>query len=262
MTLWSRAFLHGLLHAGSPPGTCELPSASPRITRRSIHIVTESNEPTTISPNAPKKRGRPKKVQTSEASAILDLQKQLADLKAQLQSAPVASEKEPTEGQGENIPGEYFEDGVDPATGRKRMSKRRWSRSEIERRYPKVTFTPMVSMPVKPHGITKGGWDLYAGKEVTVPAIVKDLYENSVRAIESQVKAYPGATQDQERAIFEAARNDPLKGRHATPLQHVGFGWSESALRAAATGTIDPGHEPEMGFPGGYKGGPVEEKSA
>lgn len=220
--------------------------------------MTEADEPTAKSPNAPK-RGRPKKQSTPAESAILALQQQVAALQAQLNKAPVVSE---SVGDGEGhvmTPGEYFEDGIDAATKQTRISKRRWSRAEIDKRYPKVTFTPMISMPVKPHGITKNGYDLFAGKEATVPSIVKDIYDNAVRSIEAQSKAYPGATQEQERAIFEAARNDPLRGRHATPLQHVGYGWSESALRAAASGTIDPTHEPEQGFPGGYKGAPIDE---
>lgn len=222
--------------------------------------MTESNEPTTTSPNAPKKRGRPfGKQVTSEASAILELQKQLSELRAQMQSAPVVSpDTSAQDGQGAYVPGEYFEDGIDAATKQPKISKRRWNRSLIEQRYPSVKFTPMVSMPVKPHGITRGGWDLLAGKEITVPSIVKDIYDNSILAIERQTKGYPGATQDQERAIFDAARNDPTKGRHATPLQHVGFGWSESALKAAAAGAVDPSHEPEQGFPGGYKGQPLD----
>lgn len=225
--------------------------------------MTESTEPTAEGPNAPKKRGRPfgKKQPTSEASAILALQAELTALKAQVNKQPIVSEQYITPGPvavNGQTPGEYVEDGKDPGTGRPILKKRRWSRAEIERRYEKVTFTPMVSMPVNPHGLTGGqGWNLTAGQEITVPTIVRTLYDNAMRANEFQVAGYPGFSSEQERAAFEATLKS--KGPHATPVKHVGFGWSESALRAAAAGTVDPSHEPERGFPGGYEGKSLDE---
>lgn len=212
--------------------------------------MTEADEPTVKSPNAPK-RGRPKKQSTPAESAILALQQQVAALTAQLNKAPVVSEEFTAgpEVQVGQTPGEYVEDGKDAATGRPVFRKRRWSRAEIERRYEAVTFTPMITMPVKPHGITKGGWELTAGQTVTVPSIVKDLYQIAMDSIVRQTAAYPGATAAQEKDIFDAALK--AKGLHYTPVKHVGFGWSESALVAAANGTIDPSHEPELGFPAG-----------
>ena len=182
----------------------------------------------------------------STTKAIADLRRQLDTLQAKL--APTTpSEDAPSPEVQAARPGEYVEDGKDPATGRTSYRKRRWSRAEIERCYPAVTFLPMVSMPVKPHGITKNGWELVAGQPITVPSIVKDLYQNSVDSIVRQTAAYPGATAAQEKDIFDAALK--AKGPHYTPVKHVGFGWSESALIAAANGGIDPSHEPELGFP-------------
>ena len=218
-----------------------------------------ANELTAQSPDAPR-RG-PKK-QSPEASAILALQQQVAELKAQLTAVPIVDDSPGAEAQPDQVPGEYYEDGKDPTTGQPRIRKRRWSRALIEQRYEKVTFAPMVTMTVKPHGITKGGYDLTAGVTTTVPSIVEDIYKNSVNSIRRQTEAYPGATPEQERSIFEAARKDQTKGRHYTPVQHVGFGWPESALRAASAGVVDPSHEPEQGFPGGYKGQPLDEAKA
>ena len=223
-------------------------------------MTDNANEPTAPSPNAPK-RGRPfGKKQTSEASAILALQQQLADLRAEIAATPIVSDQYVTPGPEAKVgqrPGEYVEEGKDPGTGRPILKKLRWSRPMIESRYPSVTFTPMKDMDVRPHGITRGEWKLAAGQEITVPSIVKDLYENSMRAIAFQVDGYPGFSSEQERTAFEATLKK--KGPHATPVKHVDFGWSESALWAARNGTIDPTHEPEVGFPGGYNGRPLGE---
>ena len=223
-------------------------------------MTEDANDQTAKSPNGPK-RGRPKKTQTAEASAILALQQQIAELTARLNAAPVIDDKPGEEAQADQVPGEYYEDGKDPTTGQPRLRKRRWSRAMIDRSYPQVTFMPMTTMSVKPHGITKGGYDLTSGVPFTGPSIVEDIYKNSINAIRRQTEAYPGASPDQERAIFDAARKDQTRGRHYTPVQHVGFGWSESALAASAIGAIDPTHEPEQGFPGGYKGQPLPEKT-
>lgn len=221
-------------------------------------MTEDANEQTAKSPNAPK-RGRPKKTQTAEASAILALQQQIAELTARLNAAPVIDDKPGEEAQPDQVPGEYYEDGKDPQTGQPRIRKRRWSRALIDQRYDKITFTPMLTVTVKPHGITKGGYVLAAGTPFTGPSIVKVIHDDQMLAIRRQSEGYPGASPEQERVIFDTARKDPLRGRHATPLQHVGTGWSESALRAAAAGTVDPTHEPEQGFPGGFGGKPLPE---
>ena len=208
--------------------------------------MTEADEPTVKNPNAPK-RGRPKKQFTPAESAILALQQQVAALTAQRPS--IESVTPGPEARPGQTPGAYALN-PDQVTGMIRPgTKTRWSRAEILRRYEMVELVPMLTMPVKPHGITKGGWELVAGQKVTVPSIVRDLYQMALDSIVRQTAAYPGATATQEKEIFDAALKE--KGPHYTPVKHVGFGWSESALIAAANGTIDPSHEPELGFPAG-----------
>mgnify|MGYP001616853977 FL=1 len=211
--------------------------------------MTDANEQTAKSPNAPK-RGRPFGRKSPADAAILALQQQLAELKGQLgKKEGIESVIPGPEVKPGQTPGRYAIN-VDPDSGMiKPGVKTRWSREAILNTYQLVTFTPMVSMPVKPHGMTKGGWELIAGEAATVPSIVKDIYDNAIRAVSRQTAAYPGASAAQEQQIFDATLK--TKGPHFTPVKHVGFGWSESALQAAARGTIDPSHEPEVGFPQG-----------
>ena len=213
--------------------------------------MSKSNEPTAQSPNAP------------------SLQKQVEDLTAQVAiltrllvaqpQPPEADEKRGTFAiETGQRPGEIYEDGKDPTTGRPIYRKRRWSRADILKQYEPVTFVPMLTIPVRPHGVIKG-WELIAGVTITVPSIVKDIYDGTMLTIRKQTEGYPGYNESQERQAFEATRKS--KGPHFTPIKHVDYGWNEKALAAASDLSprkdltpYEVGHEPEMGFPGGHGG--------
>lgn len=233
--------------------------------------MTESNDPTSTGPNGQDKMAKARAAKAAKKTLeqqLAAMQAHIDQLQAQLDKAPVVSEEYVVPGPeakpGEQ-PGEYVEDGKDPATGRIIYRKRRWSRAEIERRYPQVTFTPMLTNTYKPHGITRG-WDLQFGKPATVPSIVKDLHDDQLKAIQNQTEGYPGFSDTQERAAFEATRKS--HSPHFSPVKHVDFGWPEGALAAqakmnAGAPAIDPatvGHEPEVGFPGGFNGKPLAEQ--
>lgn len=223
--------------------------------------MTESNEPTSTGPNAQDRMAKAraaKAAKQGDAERIAQLEQQLREAEAKLvfqrEAALVAG---PTAKSGQR-PGTYVLD----KDGRP-VNKLRWSREIIEQTYEKVTFVPMLTISVRPHGITRGEWQLEAGKQTVVPTIVKDIHDNSLRAIQMQTEAYKGWSGDQERTAFEATRKS--KAPHFSPVQHIDYGWPLPALEAqakinAGADPIDPssvGHEPELGFPGGYGGKPL-----
>lgn len=136
--------------------------------------MSEEYEPTPEGTNAPKRKpGRPRKA-NPEVDALKAL---VASLEKALKSERV--EREPTlapvpQASEEIRPGTYVRVGTD-ATNAPIMGKVRWTREWIARTYPAVTFTPARSMVVAPHGIS---YNLGAEIEVTVPQIVKDIYDD------------------------------------------------------------------------------------
>jgi hypothetical protein len=65
---------------------------------------------------------------------------------------------------GERVPG-----------GTIRGSKIPWTRGDVERRFPKVTFVPEESIPVTFNGIT---YQLREGEDNTVPSCIKVIYDD------------------------------------------------------------------------------------
>jgi hypothetical protein len=190
---------------------------------------------------------------------IAQLEAQVAVLAANLKSQPAAEAPIP---EAPVKPGEYFVGGTDPASGKPLMVKKRWTRSDVVRAYPAVEFAPAISTIVSPHGV-KPVWQLEIGKIVTVPSIVKDIHDAQLFAIRRQSEGYQ-VSENHAKAVFDAAKNDPLKGRHFEGMRHVGYGWNAEALAAAGRGLGDSaeemsriGWEPEVGFPGGYNGKPI-----
>ena len=228
--------------------------------------MSEANEPTAKSPNAPKaeRMAKARAGKAEKADRLTHLETQIAALKTMLESQSKAAA---ATGTGSDIlteykPGEYFVGGVDASTGRPVMRKRRYSRSDIEKLYPAVTFAPAISLLTRPHGVS---YDLEAAKIVTVPSIVKDIHDAVVFSIRRQSEGYK-VSAEQSRRVFDAAQNDPIKGRHYEPLRHVGYGWPIEALQQVAKGRGNDakameeiGWESEVGFPGGYSGKPLPE---
>lgn len=169
--------------------------------------MSEANEPTPVGTTAPKRKpGRPR----NPDPAIEALQAQIAMLLKQNEMyqeailAERANKQLPTlatipEATETLRPGTYVQVGID-ASGTPIMGKVRWTRDWIERTYPHVTFTPARSMRVAPHGIA---YDLAADYEVTVPQIVKDLYDDVRRQeADSNYRYRPlAAAEDAELAV-------------------------------------------------------------
>jgi len=224
-------------------------------------VTEDANDLTAKSPNGPK-RGRPKgsknKFKDNETAQLLRaMQEKIEELEGKLESKgktalltdeTVVAGPEAKDGQ---TPGTYINDPKLNVP----IGKVRWSRAIIEKTYPPVTFTPMMNTTVRPHGITRGEWVLAAGTPITAPSIVRDIYENSMKSLDG-ARQWKGFDADQERAAFDATIT--TKTPHASPIKHVGVGWPESALIAGRDGKVDPNWEPEVGFPGGYGGKPLE----
>ena len=222
--------------------------------------MSEANEPTAKSPTAPKqdRMAAARAAKKNQKDDIAELRAQIAALSERLseKTAPIGADAPSGE------PGEYFVAGTDTQTGKPVYRKRKWTKGDVEKKYPSVTFAPTLSTPIRPHGVT---YVLEAGKIATVPSIVKDIHDQMVLAIRRQSEGYR-VSAEQTSAIFEAAKNDTGKGRHFEGLKHIGYGWPLEALEAVARGLGDDaaemeriGWEPEVGFPGGFGGKPLPE---
>lgn len=181
--------------------------------------MSESPELTPVGPNAPVKRrpGRPRKVNPE----IEALQAQIRALKAALSETaerPVILATLPAASE-ELRPGSYFQVGVD-ASGTPLMGKIRWTREWIARTYPPVTFTPARSMRVAPHGIS---YDLGAEIEVTVPQIVKDIYDD-VRKAEADHNIRYRTLSPGEDAELAVRANDQPGTKQWSRLYRAGYG--------------------------------------
>lgn len=110
------------------------------------------------------------KTDDTMASLILDLQRQITELKSA--SVPMTIPDAPPPSQ-DNPPGTYvkvFED----KQGNTMYRKVHWTRPAVAAAYPAVTFTPNETMEILPHGVK---YIVTADVEITVPSIVKDIYD-------------------------------------------------------------------------------------
>jgi hypothetical protein len=226
--------------------------------------MAESNEPTATSPSAPTDRAAKaraakaaKRAGDSEIAALREQVERLSQIVASQQQSVVSIIPENVN--PAHAPGAYFIAGVDES-GRKVFRKRKWTRVDIERAFPVVSFAPVITEVIRPMGVE---YRLTAGAVATVPSIVKDLHDAMVLSIRRQSEGYR-VSDEQSRRVFDEAKADPIKGRHYEPLKHVGFGWPIEPLTAVAQGKGDDpktmeaiGWESEVGFPGGYEGKPI-----
>lgn len=199
----------------------------------------EPTSPTGPTAPAPRKPGRPKKIDPLEV--IAELQRQVAAL----QSAALATQealRNAPQAQAATLdlipaaspalpPGTYVKIGQD-GHGSPIMGKVHWTKSDIEATYVPVTFTPMREMTVGPHGVL---FRVEAGKETTVPCIVKDFYDAVIKAEDIQ-RAYTRPMSAIERAELDArAMESP--GRHMSRLARVGYGLSVQTSDSAGVET-------------------------
>ncbi len=63
-----------------------------------------------------------------------------------------------------------------------------WTVADMDWEYGIVTFTPERTIPITPHGIK---FQLYAGREMTCPGIVKTIYEQSLKAERDALRQLP-----------------------------------------------------------------------
>jgi hypothetical protein len=183
--------------------------------------LSEANELTPTGTNAPKRGpGRPRKNPETEINL---LKKELATLRnerAELQAA----KREPTlapipPASEERHPGTYVQVGID-ASEAPIMGKVRWTKEWIARTYPAAVFTPDRSITISPHGVS---YHLGAGIEVSVPQIVKDIYDDVRKAERDHTIRYRtlSATEDGELA----ARANEMPGtKQWSRLYRAGYG--------------------------------------
>lgn len=189
--------------------------------------MSDSNEPTTTSPNAPKKRGRPAKVKPEDgvlASLIEGMQRQITQLQTALaeknaEAAAKVTVPPAPEASPERAPGSYVEVARDHA-GAPVYRKVRWTKPAIAKAYPSVTFEPRVTIDVAPHGVT---YHLIANQEVTVPSIVKDVYQQSIREQEARTNAYRPVS-IQEKSDLETRAKMEMGTRQWSRVERLGVG--------------------------------------
>lgn len=181
--------------------------------------MTLANELTPDGTNAPKRKpGRPRNPRPEDAllAKIAELEAMLrtersSERQTILATIPVASE--------ENHPGTYVQVGVD-ASGTPLMGKVRWNREWIARTYPKVTFTPAQNLRVAPHGVS---YDLAAEREITVPQIVKDLYDQVRKEQADHNIRYRTLTASEDSELAIAANEQPGT-KQWSRLYRAGYG--------------------------------------
>lgn len=175
------------------------------------------SEPTATDsgPTAPKRRGRPPKAERdATAKSALPSRSRLANqvekLKEQLAAWKAASPDVASPERAAAVPlttgarpGEYIVVGKDKL-GQEEIRKKGWTRGDIERVYPKVTFTPRFALEVTISGQT---WKLAAEREITVPSAVKDKYDESIRIQHPDLASlYPEPSMDAIQRINQTAR--------------------------------------------------------
>jgi uncharacterized coiled-coil protein SlyX len=188
--------------------------------------LSEQDEATDNTVPTPQKRkpGRPKKV-TTENTDVAELRRMVANLQDALlqqgaerfdkQQATLAAVPPPSE---ELKPGSYVEIGKD-SSGAPVIGKVRWTRAWVERTYGPVTFTPMRSMTINPHGIS---YRVEAETETTVPSIVKSIYDEVIRG-ERAVQASTKPLSAQETSNIDAQANE-APGPHWSRLYRTSGG--------------------------------------
>lgn len=193
--------------------------------------MSDSNEPTfQPEPAAPKRKvGRPRK-QPDLNVVVKELQDQIAIMqRAALANQAAAAERfdqiqqQATlapipEATPELPPGSYIQLGVD-GSGAPIMGKVRWTRKLINETYEPVTFTPMRSMDLGPHGVM---YRVTMGEECTVPKIVKDFYDQVIKQEAEERARYAPLTAAERADVDARAANAP--GQHWSRVAVVGRG--------------------------------------
>lgn len=160
--------------------------------------------------------------QVEEDTAIQVMAKQIASLQdalIRMGSEKQAATLDPIPAPSADLPpGTYIQIGID-AAGAPIMGKVAWTRDAIAKTYIPVTFTPMRSMDIGPHGIP---YHVDAGVETTVPKIVKDIYDQVIKGESDERTRYRpiGANEAYELA----ARAAETPGKHWSRLYRAGTG--------------------------------------
>ncbi len=166
------------------------------------------------------RRGRPPKAKRDPRDAeIARLKAALAEAKTEqvkeLEIAPALLAK--------RKPGEYMTVGQDKITGNPEIRKRPWIRGDFDV-YPKVNYTPAYSGPCVVQGVR---FDMIAGKEQSVPSVVKDEYERSMRIQHPDYAAqYPEPSMERIQQINQQART--TKKPAWSNVHFIGTGHVES----------------------------------
>jgi hypothetical protein len=116
-------------------------------------------------------------------------------------------------------PGSLIRIGVD-GNGADMYAKVRWSRSDIEKTYPSVTWTPTRTMDINPMGIK---YHVVDRQQITTPQIVKDIFDQTIEGERIESLKYRAITPQEAHDYAEAAANQPGT-RVWSRLYRSGFG--------------------------------------
>ncbi len=194
--------------------------------------MTDSHDDAVVPETKKNKGGRPRKTKAPDMEQVVrDLQEQIAIMqraalanqaanadrfdrvqqKATLDLIPEASPQRP--------PGSYIQIGLD-ASGAPIIGKVRWTKSIIEETYPEVTFVPIREFTCYPHGVA---YRVEASKQVTVPSIVKDLYDTALRVEKEMEDKYRPLSAIERAELDARASEQPGVGQRSR-VYRIGAG--------------------------------------
>lgn len=81
-----------------------------------------------------------------------------------------------------------------------------WTRRDITGGYPAVTFTPEETIPITVHGQR---WQLISDQVITVPSIIKEIYDEHRRAIRASPRVLVSPAGDTVHVLPGAGGLEP-----------------------------------------------------
>lgn len=201
--------------------------------------MATDNEATSTGPNpqdrmAKARAAKQAKAQQPDVSAVLAaMQAQIASLTSQLADQKADSNPNliPVPQATDKLrPGTYVVVGLD-ANGKDVYGKVRWTREWVDKTYVPLTFTPNRSMDIAPHGIP---YRVNAETEITVPSIVKDIYDGVLKGERDHAARYRPLSAVEASEVDARAAAEPGT-KQWSRVTRVGFGLNIPDVAEAAT---------------------------
>lgn len=152
-----------------------------------------------------KKAAAPRVDDNALAALILNLSQKVNDLEAKLaqKDAERDIDLSAIPAAKEIPPGGYFNVGT---VDRPDIYKKRWTKADLEKNYPSVTFRPIATVTVSPHGFA---YPLTQNVDVTVPSIVRDLHDEYIASQQLEGRRYRSLSFAENVALAEQAMDAP-----------------------------------------------------